>query len=35
MEDGRLLVDEEGLSGRFRSGIPPVYGIHSIDGVVD
>lgn len=35
LEEGRLLVEEEGLAGRFRSGIPPVYGIETLDGVVD
>jgi hypothetical protein len=35
IEDGRLLVDEEGLAGRYRSGIPPVYGSRSVDEVVD
>jgi hypothetical protein len=34
IEAGRLLVDEESLAGRFRSGIPPVYGIETIDEVV-
>ncbi len=33
--NGRLLVDEESLAGRFRSGIPPVYGIEDLAGVVD
>ena len=35
IENGRLLVEEESLAGRFRSGIPPVYGIQTIDDVVD
>ncbi len=35
IEDGLLLVDEESLAGRFRSGIPPVYGIRTIDQLVD
>ncbi len=34
IEAGRLLVDEESLAGRFRSGIPTVYGIETIDEVV-
>ncbi len=33
--DGRLLVDEDPLAGRFRSGIPPVYGIDTVDGILD
>ena len=35
IEDGRLLVDADSLSDRFRSGIPPVYGLQTIDDVVD
>lgn len=35
IEDGRLLHDRPGLSARFASGIPPVYGIESIEGVLD
>ncbi|MEM9555279.1 MAG: NAD/NADP octopine/nopaline dehydrogenase family protein [Acidobacteriota bacterium] len=35
IENGRLQVDSESLAGRFRSGIPPVYGIHDLAGVVD
>ncbi len=35
VEDGRLLTDSESLAGPFRSGIPPVYGIETLDGVVD
>jgi hypothetical protein len=35
IEAGRLLVDEESLAGRFRSGIPPVYGIRTIEEVLD
>ncbi len=32
--DGRLLTDSDSLAGRFRSGIPPVYGIETLEGVV-
>ena len=32
IEDGRLLVEADSLAERFRSGIPPVYGIRSVDG---
>ena len=35
IEDGRLLVDEDSLAGPFRSGIPPVYGVDTVEGVVD
>ncbi|MEE8524053.1 MAG: NAD/NADP octopine/nopaline dehydrogenase family protein, partial [Thermoanaerobaculia bacterium] len=35
IEDGRLLVDSDSLAGTFRSGIPPVYGIETLAGVVD
>ncbi|MCG8461407.1 MAG: NAD/NADP octopine/nopaline dehydrogenase family protein [Holophagales bacterium] len=35
LEDGRLVVESESLAGPFRSGIPPVYGIHTLEGVVD
>lgn len=35
LADGRLLEDAESLTGPYRSGIPPVYGIETIDGVVD
>ncbi len=35
IEDGRLLTEADSLAGRFRSGIPPVYGLHTIDDVVD
>ena len=35
LEDGRLLVDSPSLADRFASGIPPVYGIHDLAGVVD
>lgn len=35
IENGRLLVESESLAGPFRSGIPPVYGIETLDGVVD
>lgn len=33
--DGKLQLESESLTGPFRSGIPPVYGIHSLEGVVD
>ena len=35
IEDGRLLVDSPSLRADLASGIPPVYGIESIDGVTD
>ena len=35
IDGGSLLVDEESLAGRFRSGIPPVYGIKALDEVLD
>jgi len=35
IEDGKLLTESESLVGRFRSGIPPVYGIDTLAGVVD
>ncbi len=35
IEDGRLLVDSPSLRADFASGIPPVYGIETIEGVVD
>ncbi len=35
LEDGKLLVDGDSLAGPLRSGIPPVYGMRSIDDVVD
>ena len=34
IEAGRLLTESESLAGRFRSGIPPVYGIDSLAGVI-
>jgi hypothetical protein len=33
-EGGKLLVDSESLTGEFKSGIPPVYGIHDIEGIL-
>ena len=35
LEDGRLLEDSPSLRDDLASGIPPVYGIDSLDGVVD
>jgi len=35
IEDGRLLVSSESLAGPLRSGIPPVYGMQTIEEVVD
>lgn len=35
IEEGKLKTDSESLTGRFRSGIPPVYGIDTLEGVVD
>lgn len=35
IENGRLATDGESLAGRFRSGIPPVYGIETLEGTVD
>ena len=35
IENGRLLIESDSLAAPFRSGIPPVYGIASLDGVVD
>ena len=32
--DGRLLTESAGLAGPFRSGIPPVYGIETLDDAV-
>ncbi len=32
---GKLLAESESLAGSFRSGIPPVYGIDTLAGVVD
>ncbi len=33
--DGVLQVENESLAGDLRSGIPPVYGIRTLEGVVD
>ncbi|MDJ0838757.1 MAG: NAD/NADP octopine/nopaline dehydrogenase family protein [Acidobacteriota bacterium] len=35
IENGKLLTESESLAGRFRSGIPPVYGIETLEGIVD
>ena len=35
IEGGRLLVEEARMTEGFRSGIPPAYGIETIDGIVD
>lgn len=35
LEDARLLVDSPSLRDDLASGIPPVYGIETIDGCVD
>ena len=35
LADGRLLLDSESLAGALRSGIPPVYGMGSIEAVVE
>ncbi len=35
VKNGELLVNSESLSGDLRSGIPPVYGIETIEGVLD
>jgi len=35
IQDGRLLVEGDSLAGPLRSGIPPVYGMRTIDDVVD
>ena len=35
IDGGSLLVEEESLAGRFRSGIPPVYGMKALDEVLD
>ncbi|MDJ0838758.1 MAG: NAD/NADP octopine/nopaline dehydrogenase family protein [Acidobacteriota bacterium] len=35
IENGKLLTESESLAGRFRSGIPPVYGIETLAGIVD
>jgi len=35
IENGKLQTESESLAGRFRSGIPPVYGIDTLAGVVD
>jgi len=34
IEAGKLLVNSESLTGEFNSGIPPVYGIGSIEGIL-
>ena len=35
IEDGKLLVDSDSLAGPLRSGIPSVYGMKTLDAVVD
>jgi len=35
IENGKLLVDSESLAGPLRSGIPPVYGMRTLDETVD
>lgn len=35
IENGKLLTASESLAGEFRSGIPPIYGIETLEGVVD
>jgi hypothetical protein len=35
IEGGRLLVESESLAGPLRSGIPPVYGMRTIEDVID
>ncbi|MCP4203435.1 MAG: hypothetical protein GY769_16075 [bacterium] len=35
LEDGRLLIDSPSLAAPLRSGIPPVYGMRTVDDVVD
>ncbi len=34
LEGDRLAVESESLAGRFRSGIPPVYGLDTVEAVV-
>ena len=33
--DGKLLLKAQNSSEKFISGIPPVYGLHTIDDIVD
>ncbi len=33
--DGKLLLDDDSQAPEFLSGVPPVYGIDSIDGILD
>jgi len=35
LEGGKLLVESPSLTGPLRSGIPPVYGIRTLDEVLD
>jgi hypothetical protein len=35
IEDGRLVEDSPGFTAAFASGIPPVYGIRTLEGVLD
>lgn len=35
IDNGKLLLESENLTTEFLSGVPPVYGFDSIDGIVD
>lgn len=35
IEGDKLLLDSEDITTKFKSGIPPVYGMQTIDDVVD
>ena len=35
LEGGKLLLKSEDLTAEFVSGIPPVYGFHTIDDIID
>ena len=35
IDGDKLLLDSESLTTEFMSGIPPVYGLNSIDDIMD
>lgn len=35
ISDGKLLPQNETVNGCFRSGIPPVYGMQTIEDIMD
>ena len=35
IDGNKLLLDSESLTTEFMSGIPPVYGLNSIDDIMD